>query len=144
MQTLLRCPYSPRVQSHASTSVCTLKISNTGSHTLCEHTKILHTPIRVGSDCRLLCAESRRDQDEGGELGSHEELRHFCGVQARSRGGVLVLDPQVSPEEIKSREVELGLKGGLLLHQLFPNSGATDIVFVTVLHSSWDSNCVVH
>ena len=25
-----------------------------------------------------------------------------------------------------------------------PNSGATDIVFVTILHSSWDSNCVVH
>ena len=32
---------------------------------------------------------------------------------------------------------------GLLLLQLFPNGGATDIVFVTVLHSSWDSNCVV-
>ena len=29
----LRCPYSPRVQSLASTSVCTLKILNTGSHT---------------------------------------------------------------------------------------------------------------
>ena len=32
---------------------------------------------------------------------------------------------------------------GLLLLQLLPNGGATDIVFVTVLHSSWDSNCVV-
>ena len=32
---------------------------------------------------------------------------------------------------------------GHLLLQLFPNGGATDIVFVTVLHSSWDSNCVV-
>ena len=53
------------------------------------------------------------------------------------------LDPQVSPEEIESREVELGLKAGLPLLQLFPNGGATDIVFVTVLHSSWDSNCVV-
>ena len=29
----LRCPYSPRVQSLASTSVRTLKILNTGSHT---------------------------------------------------------------------------------------------------------------
>ena len=29
----------------------------------------------------------------------------------------VVLDPQVSPEEIKSREAELGLKVGLLLHQ---------------------------
>ena len=53
------------------------------------------------------------------------------------------LDPQVSPEEIKSWEVELGLKAGLLLLQLFPNGGAADSVFVTVLHSSWDSNCVV-
>ena len=56
----------------------------------------------------------------------------------------VVLDPQVSPEEIKSREVELGLKIGLLLPQLFLNSSATDIVFVTVLHSSWDSSCVVY
>ena len=56
---------------------------------------------------------------------------------------VVVLDPQVSPEGIKSTEVELGLRIGLLLLQLFPNGGATDIVFVTVLHSSWDSNCVV-
>ena len=54
-----------------------------------------------------------------------------------------MLDPQVSPEEIKSREVELGLKAGLPLLHLFPNGGATDIVFVTVPHSSWDSNCVV-
>ena len=55
----------------------------------------------------------------------------------------VVLDPQVSPEEIKSREVKVGLRAGLLSLQLFPNGGATDIVFVTVLHSSWDSNCVV-
>ena len=42
------------------------------------------------------------------------------------------LDPQVSPEEVKSREVELGWRAGLLLLQLFPNGGATDIVFVTL------------
>ena len=41
-----------------------------------------------------------------------------------------MLNPQVSPEEIKGREVEveLGLKVELLLHQLFLNSSATDIV----------------
>ena len=55
----------------------------------------------------------------------------------------VVLDPQVSPEEIKSREVELSLRVGLLSLQLFPKGGAMDVVFVTVLHSSWDSNCVV-
>ena len=45
-----------------------------------------------------------------------------------------MLDPQVSPEESRSREVELGLRVGLLLVllHLFPNGGATDIVFVTL------------
>ena len=43
-----------------------------------------------------------------------------------------MLDPQVGPEEIKNREVELGWRVGLLSLQLFPNGGATDIVFVTL------------
>ena len=43
-----------------------------------------------------------------------------------------MLDPQVGPEDIKSREVELGLRVGLLSLQLFPNGGATDIVFETL------------
>ena len=55
--------------------------------------------------------ESRRDQEEEGELNSHEE---------------------VSPEEIKSREVEPGLRVGLLLLQLFRNGGARDIIYVTL------------
>ena len=45
----------------------------------------------------------------------------------------VVPDPRVSPEEIKSREVELGLRVGLLLLRLFLNSGAADVVFVTLL-----------
>ena len=61
------------------------------------------------------------------------------------KSGEVVLDPQVSPEEIKNKEVELALGVGLLSLELllFPSGGATDIVFVTVLHSSRDSNCVV-
>ena len=55
--------------------------------------------------------ESRRDQEEGGELDSHEE---------------------VIPEEFKTRKVVLGLRVGLLLLQLFSNGEATDIVFVTL------------
>ena len=51
------------------------------------------------------------------------------------------MDPQESPEEIKNSEVKLGLKAGPLLHQLFPNSGATDIVFFdSVPHRRWDSS----
>ena len=57
-------------------------------------------------------SESRRNQEEGGERDSHKE---------------------VSPEEIKSKEVVLGLRVGLLLLQLFPNGEATDIVFVLSL-----------
>ena len=57
-----------------------------------------------------------------------------------------MLDPQDSPEEIKSKEVELGLKVGLLLLQLFLNSGATDIVFVTLLRTAVETaaSYVVH
>ena len=43
-----------------------------------------------------------------------------------------MLDLQVSPEDIKSREVELGWRVRLLLFRLFPNGGATDSVFVTL------------
>ena len=60
-----------------------------------------------------------------------KKLDAFAGPGEIKRREV-VLDPQVSPEETKSREVELGLKVGLLLLQLFPNGGATDIVFVTL------------
>ena len=47
--TLLRCPDNTRVQSHASTSVRTLTIPNTGSRTIAGHTKILHTLTEMGS-----------------------------------------------------------------------------------------------
>ena len=59
------------------------------------------------------------------------KLDAFAGPGEIKRREV-VLDPQVSPEKTKNREVELGLRVGLLLLQLFPNGGATDIVFVTL------------
>ena len=47
---LLRCLYSPRVQSYASTSVRTLQIPNTlAAIPLSGHRKILHTLIGMGS-----------------------------------------------------------------------------------------------
>ena len=51
-QTVLRCPYSLCVQSHASTSVRTLKFPNTGTVAatpLFGHSKVLHTLIAMGS-----------------------------------------------------------------------------------------------
>ena len=63
------------------------------------------------------------------------KLDAFAGPGEIKRREV-VLDPQFSPQEIKSREVELGLRVGLLLLQLFPNGGATDIVFVTLFSTA--------
>ena len=60
-----------------------------------------------------------------------KKLDAFAGP-GEIRRREMVPDPQVSPEETKSREVELGLRVGLLSPQLFPNGGATDIVFVTL------------
>ena len=58
-------------------------------------------------------------------------LDTFAGLGEIKKREVM-LDPQVSPEEIKSREVELGWRVGLLSLQLFPNGGATDNVFVAM------------
>ena len=56
-----------------------------------------------------LKSASRRDQEEGGELDSHDDVRHFCGSRRdQEESGPLKLDPQVSPEEMENREVELG------------------------------------
>ena len=55
-----------------------------------------------------MCAESRRNQEEGGELDSHEEVRLSFTDPGEMKSREVVLDPQESPEEIKSREVELG------------------------------------
>ena len=60
-----------------------------------------------------------------------KRLDAFAGPGEIKRREV-VLGPQVSPEEIKSRKAELGLRVGLLSLQLFPNGGTTDIVFVTL------------
>ena len=60
-----------------------------------------------------------------------KKLDAFAGP-GENKWREVVLNPQVRPEEIKSREVELGLRVGLLLLQLFPKGGATDIVFVTL------------
>ena len=64
-----------------------------------------------------------------------KKLDTFAGPGEIKRSEV-VLDPQVSPEKINSREVELVLKAGLLLLQLFLNSGATDIVLVTLFRTA--------
>ena len=53
-------------------------------------------------------SESRQDQEEGSELDSHEEVSLSLTGPGEIKRREVVLDPQVSPEEIKSREVELG------------------------------------
>ena len=78
-------------------------------------------------------AESRRDQEEGGELDSQEEIRLICESRPdQEEGGDA--GPLESPEEIKSRDVELGSQSWTcLLRQLVLDSSATDTVPVTLL-----------
>ena len=66
--------------------------------------------------------ESRRDQEEGGELDSHEEG---------------------SPEEIKSREMVLGESWPSFASVVSQRRSYGHCLCDSVLHSSWDSNCVV-
>ena len=68
---------------------------------------------------------SRRDQEEGGELDPHKDVRlSFAGPDLKRS------------KEIKKREVELGSESCTFLPQLFFNSSATDSVFVTDPHCS--------
>ena len=62
-------------------------------------------------------------------------VHKVTGFQARSRGGrwSWTLSPQVSSEEIMSREVELDCEIWTFFRfELFLNSSATDIVLVTL------------
>ena len=55
-QALLQHPYNPCVQLHASTSVCTLIIPNTGCHTIAwTHKNTTHTN-RSGYNALLVAA----------------------------------------------------------------------------------------
>ena len=51
----------------------------------------------------------------------------LIGGSRRIKRREVALDPQVSPEEIKRREVELGSVSGTSLLQLLLNSSATDV-----------------
>ena len=88
--------------------------------------------------------------------------RHSLTIKGNQVAQRMKTNNKKSPGETKMREVSWTLtkklaqkrssagwwcwaieRVQLLLLQLFSNGGATDIVFVTVLHSSWGSNCVV-
>ena len=62
--------------------------------------------------------------------------QRFPGVSGEIKRREVELDPQVSPEGIMSREVELGCESWtsflLQVHCYSMNSGATDIVLVTL------------
>ena len=64
-------------------------------------------------------------------------LLQLVRVPGQIKRREVVLDPQVSPEEIMSREVELGCENWTSFRfELFLNSSATDIVLVTARHGS--------
>ena len=94
----------------------------------------------------LYFTESRRDQEEGGELDSHEEVRRFCGSRRdQEEGG------GAGPTRQPRRDQEQGGGAGLeteswtsfasVVSQRWSNGHC---LCDSLLHSgSWDSNCVV-
>ena len=109
------------------------------------------TPEEITSREVELDPHPRRDHEQGGGAGPSPQKRSRAGRWSWT----------LTPEEITSREVELdpphpgtdheqGGGAGLrkldfFRFRLFLNSGATDIVFVTLpKHGSWNSNCAVY
>ena len=74
-------------------NICAFSFQKTNDNFYFENFDV-HTRMYKKSGFKQNKPDARRDQEEGGELDSHEET---------------------SPEEIKSREMELGLRVGLLL-----------------------------
>ena len=103
-------------------------------------------------------AESRRDQEEGGELDSQEARLSFAGpgeikrrevswtlrkkldfylrVPARSRRGRWCWTLKLAQKRSRAGRWSWAQKVGLILLQLFLNSCATDIVLVTLLRTA--------
>ena len=71
------------------------------------------------------------DQEEGGEVDSHEKVRLSLAGPGEINRREVVLNPQVSPENM-SREVELGSKSWTSFAAAV--AAVTDIVLATVLH----------
>ena len=66
---------------------------------------------------------------------THTCVCHYHRVPGEIKRREVELDPQVSPEEIKSREVEQGCESWTFCcccFKLLFNSGAADIVLVTL------------
>ena len=95
----------------------------------------------------LSTTESGRDQEEGGELDSHEVLYYHLRVQARSRKGRRCWTLKKAQERSRGGRWSWAQKVGLLLPQLFLNSSATDIVLVTLPRTTvetataWYTSC---
>ena len=94
--------------------------------------------------------ESRRDQEEGGELDSHEEVNSFAGPgEINLRGGRWCWTLKRAQKRSRAGRWSRALKVGLLLLRLFLNSCATDIVLVTLLRTAvetaiaWYTSCYV-
>ena len=85
--------------------------------------------------CEVTFGVQARSRGRRLDLGSHRVGQSFAGAGEINRRAV-VLGPQKSPGEMKSREVELDSHRelGSPLLRLFLNSCSSDIVFATLLH----------
>ena len=81
-------------------------------------------------------SESRRDQEEGGELDSHAEVRLICGSRRDQDDGSGAGPSSSAQKRSRAGRWSWAQKVGLRLLRLFLSSNATDIVFVTLLRTA--------
>ena len=91
---------------------------------------------------RLTCSP---DQEEEGELDSHKDVTLSFSGPGDIKMREVVLDPQFSPEEIKSMEVEVGSEYWISFAPVVPQQQCYGhFPCDSAPHSSGNSNCVVH
>ena len=87
-------------------------------------------------------SESWRDQKEGGELDSQEEVRRFCGSRRdQEEGGQWCWTLKLAQKRSRAGRWSWAWKLNFFCVSCFPTAELRTLSLW--LHSSWDSDCVV-
>ena len=87
-------------------------------HVSITHQQDVENPENKHTPTHASVAESRRDQEEGGELDSHEEVKTLSRVQARSRRGRWCWTLKLAQKRSRAGRRSWAQEVGLLLLQL--------------------------
>ena len=105
VQTLLRCPYSPRVQSHASTSVRTLKIPKRWQPCHCLDTRKYSTLIELDS-AALAAAVPYPGKGQGSTKKKKKKKKFFLKENGRSIWGKMSGERAISRKTNKQTKTQ--------------------------------------